>query len=124
MFSQYVLFLLFPPLARPCTATREKIMIMITSKQLVITDFNTHLLAHSAVTNLNTEHPPAEAASRALVTLLATVERKLSRNRNVDVVDRSIYSTYTLYKYFLLVARRNDLCLNIIQCQPASHIHP
>ena len=39
-------------------------MIMITSKQLVITDFNTHLLAHSAVTNLNTEHPPAEAASR------------------------------------------------------------
>ena len=64
MFSQYVLFLLFPPLARPCTATREKLMIMITSKELVITDFNTHLLAHSAVTNLNTEHPPAEAASR------------------------------------------------------------
>ena len=41
-------------------------MIMITSKQLVITDFNTYLLAHSAVTP---EHPPAEAASRALVTL-------------------------------------------------------
>ena len=66
--------------ARPCIAQREKIMIMITSKQLVITDFSTYLLAHSAVTP---EHPRAEAASRALVTLLAKVERKLSRNRNV-----------------------------------------
>ena len=46
--------------ARPCTAQREKIMIMITSKQLVITDFNTYLLAHSAVTP---EHQPAEAAA-------------------------------------------------------------
>ena len=93
-------------------------MIMITSKQLVITDFNTHLLAHSAVTNLNTEHPPAEAASRALVTLLATVERKLSRNRNVDVdVDPSTYINIFFWLQDIMTSA-------LIQCQPASHIHP